>query len=524
VDGARGGERDPAHARDAHGLQHAQRRDDVLVDVHLGAQAAGAHVGVGRDVPYHVRALHRQREVGGVQHVRVHEMIAGVPLVPGEEGLLAGAQVVVDDDLVAPREEGVREVRADEPGSSRHDVPRDGITSAPAAPVAEVAAGAPVVAGGPARAAVVAGLELALARGRAALLVAAFAALEAALGPLAAGLVVPALEAAGAILALGPLLAGLGARLALLPRAGAQHERGVVLLEGPEVQRVDDLVAAALLHLAGDVLVHVARVRGDVHAARLHGDHGQVGLERQEVLGEDGRLLALRDVLEEEVHVPDVALVELRAPRVAQDGDDVRARLAHAQEVAEAARAELHGDHDALAHHVAHVRRRRAVGGAQVDDGRVLLDAERAAALHDVGAQLALGGVPRAELLPVHGVELLVVDALAGDEAAGEDAPVVERDDVGKDLARHQRSPPRNLALPPNFLGPPGAPPGPPAGGRPVKPPFLAFMRFWRICWDFSASARVANSAARRAPASVLLVNTSARAASATFAARLRAS
>src|SRR5581483_4875223 len=114
-------------------------------------------------------------------------------------------------------------------------------------------------------------------------------------------------------------------------------------------------------------------------------------------------------------------------------------------------------------------------------------------------------GVPRAELLAVDRVQLLVVDPLPGHHVAREDAAIVERDDVGKHFARHQNRPPLRK-LPrggPRFGGPPRG------GPRPVKPAAFARWRLTRICFSRNSSARFAN--------------TSAREASATFAARLRA-
>ena len=51
-----------------------------------------------------------------------------VPIEPGQIGAVAGREVVEHAHLVAPREEGANDVRADEAGSAGDEDPHAGVT------------------------------------------------------------------------------------------------------------------------------------------------------------------------------------------------------------------------------------------------------------------------------------------------------------------------------------------------------------------------------------------------------------
>ena len=74
------------------------------------------------------------------------------------------------------------------------------------------------------------------------------------------------------------------------------------------LQNLDALRELLLLGARPDLSQPLLPRRGHVDAARLHGEEAHRGLEAVDVLGEDLRLLALRDVLEDEVDLAEMQL------------------------------------------------------------------------------------------------------------------------------------------------------------------------------------------------------------------------
>jgi len=100
-------------ARRAGGFEQVERADDVRFRIGNRLAQAAAHVGQRGLVADDRRALVRKQvhEGRGVTDIRLIEASRGVQV-----GALTGGQVVDDGNRVAGGEEGIDDVRADEPG------------------------------------------------------------------------------------------------------------------------------------------------------------------------------------------------------------------------------------------------------------------------------------------------------------------------------------------------------------------------------------------------------------------------
>src|SRR5204862_1667417 len=101
-------------------LEHPDRADDVDGCIEIGPLDRHAHVDLRAEVEAHVGPhLREQRSGSGADVAHVQLCVA-----PRQVLALAARQVVEHVDLVAAREEGVDDVRADEARASCHDRPQ----------------------------------------------------------------------------------------------------------------------------------------------------------------------------------------------------------------------------------------------------------------------------------------------------------------------------------------------------------------------------------------------------------------
>ncbi len=118
VDRAGRGERDPAHARRAHGLQHRGGGDRVLLQVLTRTLQAMAHVGVGLEMKHPVAPLEGTREPASVEHIRLVHGDLGIGQQVSHELPTSRPEIVDDNHLDPVSSQALSEMGADEAGSA----------------------------------------------------------------------------------------------------------------------------------------------------------------------------------------------------------------------------------------------------------------------------------------------------------------------------------------------------------------------------------------------------------------------
>ena len=100
----------------AHGLEHIEGRDRVLLQILARVFEPEADVGIGGEMKDHVAARHSCPQFLEVQHVAFDQRERGVVLCAGKELHHTGREIVVADNPISGGQQPINQMAADKSG------------------------------------------------------------------------------------------------------------------------------------------------------------------------------------------------------------------------------------------------------------------------------------------------------------------------------------------------------------------------------------------------------------------------
>ena len=109
------------HAVGAHGFEHVERGDGVLLEILVRMIQAEPDVRIGGQMKNEIASRHRADQGGQIQAIAFDQFEFRIGQRRLEKFLLAGGKIVPADNVFAVGEKPVNQIAADESGRAGHE-------------------------------------------------------------------------------------------------------------------------------------------------------------------------------------------------------------------------------------------------------------------------------------------------------------------------------------------------------------------------------------------------------------------